>query len=406
MRTFWTCLAVALLVCVQQALAVEPAADARHRFANEPRLEAFRQSVIKELDGWLEGMGGDIVGWRREGISHLADTDAFYWPNYADGILAIEWNTGTVRADFKATGRDVTFAWVLGTRPRPSKNPLRLLIDGQKRFEFPISTEASWKVEGLVGGQFRFDSLFEDAMKSKYGYARVTIPDKWLTPGKPLRMRLEADMVDSTVFPRTFSHTDAVAELRAGPRSVFIRLVAGIQPNETLRLSVAARPTWDGKQVELHGGGKALVRGRLALADDKKIAEATLLVPRSAGVTPEMAKEPFIILVDGKPVDRASISPVVLTAPALIDRYHQVADAVRRGQVKEKKLRDAATAGGAPDVELIIVPNADHVYKRQETPFEQLGPEAAIAYNADDRSLEPAVVSGIVTWLRRVTVAP
>ena len=274
-------------------------------------------------------------------------------------------------ADFKAPGRDVTFAWVFGTRPRPSNHPFRLLIDGQKRFEFRLSADASWKAAGVAGGQFRFDSVYEDAANSKYGYARVTIPDKWLTPGKPLRMRLEADMIDDTVFPRTYMHTDTVAALRAGPRDVFSRLVAGTQPDESLRLSVAARLAWAGKEVELQGGGKVLVRGQLAPADDKKISGATLSVPRSAGVTPEMAKDPFIILVDGKAVDRGSVSSHLLAAPDLIKRYRQVLDAVQRGQVKEDKLRDAAMvlARGELLVNLFGIGRGD-IVQRAGTPEE------------------------------------
>ena len=95
-----------------------------------------------------------------------------------------------------------------------------------------------------------------------------------------------------------------------------------------------------------------------------------------------------------------------LRAPLLIvngDKDMQV-----RPELDAQVLADAARAGGVPDVELAIIANADHVYKRQEIPFDVLGPEAALTYNDADRVLEPGVVTAIVEWLRHepAPVAP
>ncbi len=73
-----------------------------------------------------------------------------------------------------------------------------------------------------------------------------------------------------------------------------------------------------------------------------------------------------------------------------------------RPDTDAQPLADAARAAGLADVELVVVPNANHVYKREEAPFESLTPEAGNFYNADDRVLEPGVVSAIVGWLQRV----
>ena len=92
----------------------------------------------------------------------------------------------------------------------------------------------------------------------------------------------------------------------------------------------------------------------------------------------------------------AAVGP--LRVPLLIvngDKDMQV-----RPELDAQVLADAARAGGVPDVELAIIANADHVYKRQELPLEQLGPEAGAAYNAPDRVLEPALVTTLLDWLQ------
>lgn len=64
-----------------------------------------------------------------------------------------------------------------------------------------------------------------------------------------------------------------------------------------------------------------------------------------------------------------------------------------------RALAEAARQLGRTDVQLALVEHADHVFKRQETPREQLGAEHALSYNAADRQLDPDAVRALVGWL-------
>jgi len=65
-----------------------------------------------------------------------------------------------------------------------------------------------------------------------------------------------------------------------------------------------------------------------------------------------------------------------------------------------RRLHEAARAAGREDVTLVVLPDSDHVFKLEPTPKEKLGPAAALRYNAAGRTLDPAAVEALLTWLR------
>ena len=64
---------------------------------------------------------------------------------------------------------------------------------------------------------------------------------------------------------------------------------------------------------------------------------------------------------------------------------------------------DAAIAAGRTNVTLVFAPNADHVLKYEETPFEDITALTTVNYNAGGRILDPDVVSAILGWLAEQT---
>jgi len=58
-----------------------------------------------------------------------------------------------------------------------------------------------------------------------------------------------------------------------------------------------------------------------------------------------------------------------------------------------------AQSAGRTNVVLALCPNADHVLKYEATPVDALTPALMVAYNAEDRRLDPDVVEAVLTWL-------
>lgn len=154
-------------------------------------------------------------------------------------------------------------------------------------------------------------------------------------------------------------------------------------------------------------------------AADQATADAELAKLRGAlddvcaghDVAPEHVSEipgiALLVQAVAAPASRAltaellSLDPQALLAglelPLLI--VNGAKDLQVRPDVDAQALYDAAVAAGLSDVELVVLPEADHVYKLEPTPFEQLTPEAGLAYNAEGRELDPALVETLLEWL-------
>ena len=68
-------------------------------------------------------------------------------------------------------------------------------------------------------------------------------------------------------------------------------------------------------------------------------------------------------------------------------------------------LEEAALGANLPVVRLDI-PEADHVFKKETTPVEELGPQLAGNYNAEDRELHPLMAETIAGWLKEQPARP
>ncbi|MCE9589598.1 MAG: glycoside hydrolase [Planctomycetes bacterium] len=114
---------------------------------------------------------------------------------------AIEWETSPAEA-----ARQTVFTWIAGSQVRPAMRPAfpyvtaKLFVNGKERITFPLGYTVgfSTKVDGfaLVFEPRRFQSLVEAPHRNWWphgvsGFYRLEVPASELTPGKPLRLRVE-----------------------------------------------------------------------------------------------------------------------------------------------------------------------------------------------------------------------
>jgi len=64
-------------------------------------------------------------------------------------------------------------------------------------------------------------------------------------------------------------------------------------------------------------------------------------------------------------------------------------------------LLEAGATEAGRDVTRVVIEHADHVLKHQAVPFEELGQQHALEYNAEGRTLDEEVVGPILNWLNQ-----
>ena len=115
---------------------------------------------------------------------------------------AVEWETTGAE-----TAEETVFTWVGGSQVRPIRPAYpwataRLTVDGVERLRFPLGVS---NLYSIANGGFsldfeprRFISLAEPSHRSWEphgisGFYRLKVPGEHVTPGKPLRVRVELD---------------------------------------------------------------------------------------------------------------------------------------------------------------------------------------------------------------------
>jgi len=117
-----------------------------------------------------------------------------------EGRTFVEWETSPAEA-----AETTIFTWIGGSQARPvgpayPQYGATLSIDGIKQLQFPLGRAEDWSaVDGDVSLRFesrRFQSLVEiphraHAPDGASGFYRLEVPQRLLTPGEPLRLRVE-----------------------------------------------------------------------------------------------------------------------------------------------------------------------------------------------------------------------
>ena len=68
---------------------------------------------------------------------------------------------------------------------------------------------------------------------------------------------------------------------------------------------------------------------------------------------------------------------------------------------KDADSLEAAARGAANDVTRVDLPWSDHLFKLEQRPLHELGPDAARSYNAPERQLDPMLPDAIAAWIYR-----
>ena len=163
---------------------------------------SYSQSFITSDDYLINGYLKKIAGLDYEYHSCIPGLRESMLLRATSGKDFIEWETDTIPS--KITKKLVTFIWVAALGSSPGKARMDLTVDGKQNFTFYTDGYPVWEVSDQNGSTLSFNSIMVDQNGDNHGYMVLRIPAGYLTPGKPLKLRVTGSRANLTSWYMTF----------------------------------------------------------------------------------------------------------------------------------------------------------------------------------------------------------
>jgi alpha-mannosidase len=203
-----------------------------------------KQNVI---NGYAKDVEGEVLSYFSVYPEHA--TTALL-TRCTDGKKAIAWETAPVNFDETDITSFFYFSWIAAHNSTTSggDRSFDLYTNDTKALTFTThhsTAPGSWEADGTEGTKLVFEFRKKDRHGDAHGFAHLRVPRKYITPGKPLRLKMVGHAQDSPDWFMTFRYTfEEKVEIEALPFLV----KKGEKRFQPVQLTV------------MHFGGKAKLR--------------------------------------------------------------------------------------------------------------------------------------------------
>jgi hypothetical protein len=205
------------------------------------------------INGYAKDVEGEVLSYFSVYPEHA--TTALL-TRCTDGKKAIAWETSAVPKEHR--GDYVYFSWIAAHNSTTSggDRSFDLFINDEKALTFTThhsTTPGSWEAEGTDGTKLVFECSKKDRHGDAHGFAHLRVPRKYITPGKPLRLKVVGHAQSSPDWFMTFRYTfEEKVEvevlpfiLRGEEPSVPVQFtVMHFGPPTIMRFNIASTQTW------------------------------------------------------------------------------------------------------------------------------------------------------------------
>ena len=163
------------------------------------------QDPTRWPDSYFQGFEKPLHGSGFSYHSPLPDVSRSMLIRADDANAYIEWETGRVPRDFHQ--ENAKFIWIFGLDANPDKVSWNLYVNDQffLTFSNPVLSEmSSWEVEAPEGGKITFKPVMLDRFDDPMGFAVLTVPTRFLIPGKPQTIRISGEDAGKRTWYMTF----------------------------------------------------------------------------------------------------------------------------------------------------------------------------------------------------------
>ncbi len=120
-----------------------------------------------------------------------------------EGKQSMVWTTETVPQDFRK--KEAVFVWLAGIGSNLGNVKMVMEIDGQEKLSFYTARKEQWEVRSTGGIRLSFVNKTIDGAGDLFGFMFLHVPGKFLTPGKPLSIRVTGSPSNSRAWYMIFT---------------------------------------------------------------------------------------------------------------------------------------------------------------------------------------------------------
>lgn len=154
---------------------------------------------------YFQGYQRTLSGFPFSYHSPLPDVSGSLIVRANENFRPIEWETGAVPENFKE--EFAYFIWAYGMDTDVKRFRFDLYVNGKKALAFtnPQSNDdMEWSVDGNDGARLSFYGTLIDKYRDQMGFAVLRLPATALTPGQPVRLKVDGEDAGSDIWYMTF----------------------------------------------------------------------------------------------------------------------------------------------------------------------------------------------------------
>lgn len=164
-------------------------------------LHGYSQSSVDDyyiLNGYANKIAGDDYIYH----SSVPQAEKSMIVRATDGNYSMEWTTDTL--PYNVEQKYVVISWLAGIGSSPGLSEMKLTYNNSGSFIFLTDGRSDWNNKGQGGSELSFHAGMTDQFGDKFGFMRLKIPTRELTPGKPLTLKVTGGDFGRTSWYMTF----------------------------------------------------------------------------------------------------------------------------------------------------------------------------------------------------------
>ncbi len=170
-------------------------------------LLCFANNLFSQIQ-YLNGYKKEVAGVNFAYPSPYSYNDQCYLTRATKDVSFMEWETEVIPESYNK--KEISFIWLYGIDVTTQSEDFELSLNEKVilKFSNPVTNiQKEWKAKGEKGVELTFHQSMIDNNQDQMGYAVLTLPTKMVTPGQPVRFKVDGVDNNSHAWYMTFKRS-------------------------------------------------------------------------------------------------------------------------------------------------------------------------------------------------------